>query len=167
MSTIRRLNGNLIIENAHIMYRNFAGKGDGRYNDEGDRNFCVVIDDTGLAEELKSEGWNVRISKPKHPDDEPKYYIPVKVNYDRRPPDVVLISGGVKTHLTEGNVSCLDYADIEYDENGQPCVDVNIRPYNWNRPNGDTGVKAYLKSMYVTIIEDELAAKYADDDLPI
>ena len=39
-------------------------------------------------------------------------------------------------------------------------VDVLINPFEWN-VNGNTGVKAYLKSIFITLNEDELELKYA------
>ena len=48
----------LNIENAHIMFKNFSGKGD-QFNRAGDRNFCVRIDDPDFARQLRNEGWNV------------------------------------------------------------------------------------------------------------
>lgn len=150
---------NVTMEDVRIIFRNFAGK-EGMYNREGDRNFAVLIDDKTAAA-MEADGWNIKFLKPR--DDEegalPQAYLQVSVNFKGRPPRVVMITSRGRTTLHEDEVEVLDWADIQ-------TTDLIVRPYEW-AVNNKTGVKAYLKSIFVTIREDELELKYAEiDDIP-
>lgn len=148
--------GQIKMENARIIFRNFSGKAD-KYNPKGGaRKFSVVIEDPEMAEELKKDGWNVKQLKPRSEDEEPNYHLSVKVNYDNRPPKIYLITKHHKTLLNEETVDSLDYADISK-------VDLVISPYPYN-VNGSEGIAAYLKAMYVNVIEDDFADKYNFDE---
>lgn len=141
---------NIAIADAQLFSRNFSGR-PGPYNPEGQRNFCVFLSDD-IAEQLLEDGWNVKQLQPRDENEQPRSYIQVKVSYKNIPPKVVLVTSKGKSILDESTVQLLDFAEIEN-------VDVIISPSHWEM-NGRTGTAAYLKSIYVTIAEDEFEAKY-------
>jgi len=138
-----------------IRFKNFAGK-EGRFNAEGDRNFCLFLhpDD---ADEMVKEGWNIRFLQPRDEGDEPAPYLPIKVGFGGkgRPPKIVMITRRGKTQITEDTVNILDWADIEK-------ADIAVNPYEYHLKTGKSGIKAYLKTMYVTIKEDDFEERYYD-----
>lgn len=147
---------NLVMENVRIVFKNFSGKED-KFNREGNRNFCVLIDELSEAERLAEMGWNVKYLKPLDEGSDPQAYIQVTVSYKNIEPNIYMVTNKNKVRLSEATVGNLDSADIKN-------VDLIISPYNWE-VNGKSGVKAYCKTMYVTIDEDVFAGKYDFDHL--
>jgi hypothetical protein len=143
------------IDDAKIIFRNFAGK-EGQYNREGDRNFSVILDPI-IAKEMLADGWNVKFLAPREEGEEETPYISVTVNFKNRPPRVVMITSSGRTNLSEESVEVLDWADIAV-------ADLLCRGYDWE-VNGKSGTKAYLKTLFVTVEEDELEQKYGYGDL--
>lgn len=140
------------IEDARLIFRNFAGR-ESEYNREGDRNFGVVLP-MDIAKVMEEDGWNIKYLKPREEDEEPLPWVQVSVSFKRRPPRVVMVTSRGRTTLPEELLEALDYADIA-------SVDLILNPYNWV-VSGRSGVKAYLKSLFVTIQEDELELKYSE-----
>lgn len=147
----------LQIDDARIIYRNFRGEG-GKFNREGDRNFAVVIPKQELADELLNRGWNVKIKPPKDEEDSPFMYLPVKVKFNDRGPQVYLRTGDRVNRLDEETISVLDDVNIR-------SVDLDICPYDWD-VNGKSGRTAYLQSIEVIQEIDRFAARYAEEESP-
>lgn len=145
----------LTIENARICYKNFAGKATD-YNAEGARNFSVILDDD-QAEVLAKDGWPIKTRPPREGFEDEGNFNTMKVTVKfganaERNPKIFRICNGHKVLLNENTVACLDFDSID-------TIDMRIRPYNWERAN-KSGTSAYLESMYVTVEDDPLAAKY-------
>ena len=145
---------NIIIEGTRILWPNFTGRVE-PYNPLGDRMFNVLLS-PALAEQMHNAEWNVRWLEPLEEGGEPQAHINIKVQFGRIPPKIVMVTEGTnhRTILTEDMVGLLDHADIAF-------ADVVVRPYRWE-VNGKTGIKAYLKTLYVTLYQDEFELKYAD-----
>ena len=149
--------GILQIDDARIIYRNFAGAGS-KYNREGDRNFAVIIPENEMADALLAEGWNVKIKPPRDEDEDPFMFLPIKVKFNDRGPNAYLQTGARMNRLDEESIACLDDVDII-------SVDMDVRPYDWE-VNGKAGRTAYLQSIKVVQEIDRFAARYAEEEYP-
>lgn len=138
------------IDNARVVFRNFEGA-EGKFNPAGNRNFCVFLPDE-IAKDMERDGWSIRWLDSRE-GEPPQALISVKVAFGNYPPNVVLVSDGKMSKLSENNVNVLDFAEFEQ-------VDLIIRGYSWE-VQGKKGIKAYLKTGYFVLVVDELAKKYA------
>lgn len=141
-------------ESAQIGFRNFEGKVD-QFNRDGSREFVIFLDDERAAM-LEKDGWNIKYPKPREDiapeEDERNAFLPVEVSFANFPPKVIMIAGEQVTRLEEEDLDMLDWAELEN-------IDIVVNPYNWEM-NGRTGVKAYAKAIYATIVTDAFADKY-------
>lgn len=149
----------MLIENANIFWLNFAGQ-ERQYNPAGRRNFCVDIDEE-LAQQLISEGWNVKVREPRDEGEVTKYHIQVELRYNPSnpiyDPEVFLKVEGESgaRKLREDELYILDDAEITN-------VDLEINPHDWGSPkNGVPAIKAYVKRMGITIQPNLFDIKYA------
>lgn len=146
----------VLLEDIRLIFRNFSGA-QGIYNREGDRNFCIILP-PDVAERMAKDGYNIKELKPKEEGDEPAPYLQVKVGYrGATKPQVILITSGGRTSLTEDMIGMLDTVEIE-------TADIKIGPHEWivheGTPREDSGTSAYLRALYVKIIEDPLEKKW-------
>lgn len=139
------------MEDVEFLKRNFRGEAE-RFNDEGDRYFAIAIP-VDQVDKLKELGYNVKVWNKKAAPEEQIMSLTIKVNYDWYPPQIVVIRNGRKIELGENEVKMLDWADIEK-------CDIVIRGKVWD---DDTGRRsAMLKTMFVTIAQSRLEARYED-----
>ena len=148
----------LMIEDAKILFTNFAGSPT-RYNSEGGKREFSVALPLNLVEDLERDGWNVKYRKNADGEfDSERPYLGVKVSYKFRAPAIWLVTNGRKQLLNEDTVGTLDNITIK-------TADVVIHPSVYD-VRGQQGISAYVKELYV-VMDDEsasFASKYADLD---
>ena len=145
----------LRLEGTNLIFRNLSGKVSD-FNKNGERITGVVIPED-MVDQLVAEGWNVKQTKPRDPQAIPTYYLNVKCRFDNFPPKVYLCTQKKKTKLDEETIDQIDYSEISF-------VDIEISPYDYQTAMG-SGRSAYIKTMYVNVIEDSFADKYEYGDV--
>lgn len=144
---------------ADILWPNFSGAAD-KFNSEGDRNFNLRLTKQE-ADQLAADGWNVKckLARPDDPDQdgEERCVLKVTVKFTNKPPKIVMIGDKSKnrTDIHDGIAGLIDSAEIR-------TVDLSFVPYFWD-VNGSIGMTAYLKTMYLVVVEDELDQKWAEE----
>lgn len=153
----------LSIRNARIgtgKGRNFSGQKrvvNGQViNSEGNRNFLLMLDPE-IAGPMAEDGWNVRYTKPRDPDDDPVPFISVDANFGKYPPDVWKKTPSSKPIKLEEE----DMSQLDEDQIIEANVVVHPRRYD---VQGKQGVKAYLRRLLVTVAEDEFADYFGKDE---
>lgn len=140
----------LKMENAKIFAKNFKGL-EKDNNPAGKRTFCLYIPED-MVDQLIADGWNVKRRKTEA--QEP--YLPVEARYADFPPKIYKVTSRNKTLLDEDLVGDLDDDEIVN-------VDLYISPYHWTYGK-NSGIKAYVDKMWVTVEEDDFTKKYAHYD---
>lgn len=149
-------NATVLFENADVAFLNFRGA-EGRYNREGDRNFCIILPEE-QAMAMADDGWNIKRLKPREDEEIGKPYLQITVGFKINPPKIIVRGDTSKRMTQHGEETCAVVDDLDIVN-----FDCMVRARHWE-VNGDTGVKAYLKSAYITIEEDFLDLKYAAMD---
>jgi hypothetical protein len=145
----------LRLEGVRVIFNNFRGE-KGPYNEEGVRTFSVIIDDLDYGAELLEMGWALKPLKNEDGDID-AFHLPVKINYSGRLlPRIYKVSmvNNSQLPLDERTIDMLDYLPIDY-------ADIIVNPYHWE-VRGESGIKAYVQTMYVVIEENELDIKWAN-----
>lgn len=150
----------VIMEGVQLRYLNFSG-GPDKFNPKGGvRGFAVLLDEK-VAKAMARDGWPVKVPTARKDDDGEDIpavpYLKVAVRFDKYPPQVFVITSKNRTQIYESDIAMLDSADMVN-------VDLIVTPSSYTNRDGQPAIKAYLKSIYVTIEEDYLAQKYAAID---
>lgn len=168
----------LEIFGAIILNRNLAGlekRKDGRVvNDEGNRNFNVILDpiqsemywngervtNPDFGQELAKLGFNVKLQPGRNEEEPTKYKLPVSVSFKSQyQPEIYIRANGKNRLCDEDTIAELDRVDLKN-------VDIVInsgKPYI-NNKTGQEMLKAWCNKGYFTIIPSRIDSRYAEEE---
>lgn len=177
------MNGNLNVENAAMIYKNFTGKPTFVNPQGGKRTFSLALG-RDIAEKLNDMGWNVKVKEVRDQLEEGEktrtvnfgdyvtsyqtefdhalIYTEIVVNEDSEyPPKIFKVSefNGEKTMALIPPEQW-----FRLDESELVNVDIVIHPYQHGRSIANPNAKkGYLKSMYAMAVPvSDFGGKYAD-----
>lgn len=177
------INGNLNVERAAMIYKNFTGKPTRVNPAGGKRTFALALNQE-FAEKLDSLGWNVKVKEVRDQVvegemtrtvgfqdymanyrtefDHALFYTEIVVNeHSEYPPKIYKVSefNGEKTMAIVPPEQW-----YRMDESELMNVDVSIHPYQHGRSLANPDAKkGYLKSMYAMAVPvNDFGGKYAD-----
>lgn len=164
METTNRLS----LRGVRLRSRNFRGEVKD-FNERGNRNVLVVLGKdnardlgfdnlTDMYNVLKADNWNIKRFNVTEDNDDPDCFIPANAVYFEKEKSMIFMktARGKGRLLTEDSVAILDGAEIEN-------VDVILNKHYYNS-HGREGYNTRIKSMEVTIIEDDICARNSYDD---
>ena len=162
---------NIVVQDAQIIFRNFRGIDRG-YNPKHEKSFSLLVNPERFdIDAMRDDGWNLKQLKPREGyEDEPvNYHLPVTVRWDNFPPIIYLV-----TRVGEGEDGAPKYRRTKLDEETSFMIDtaeiasvkVEIGHGKTYDFGGKVGIKAYLKKMYIELVEDRFEDEYdfVDDE---
>ena len=161
--TINREDGTVVFNNASVPggnWRNFSGLPTKFKPNNQERYFHIFLTDDE-AQRLEDQGWNVKRTKHENPSEPQQAYLQVFIKLDvsaRLQPRIWLTRKKGRPILMDADmIGQLDADDIER-------CKLQIRPYDWTLATGVSGRKAFVKQMFMTLIEDDFSAEFFNDD---
>lgn len=150
----------ITVRDAKMAKRNFEGRAT-KFKEAGPdaRGFLLILTKE-MYDEFLAGGLNVKEmpARPEYDEDEPLRYLPVAIGYKIKPPRVVLVTSKGKVNLGEDAVAVVDWVDIDK-------VDLIFNVAHWKGTGDKGGIKCWLKTIFITINEDELEAEYGINDV--
>jgi len=145
----------VIIEDAQLVpaLKNFRGD---KFGPAGMKDFVIMLNDDE-AGALAEMGYNIFYfnTQDEEGNDIQIPELKIRVRFDKFPPEVYTVYGGVG-----GTITQLDAESIgELDDIRLVSCDISFTPYNWER-GGKSGTTAYLRTMYAVIPKKDFAEKY-------
>lgn len=142
------------LEGTSLVYPNLSGLEDD-YNPAGHRHTGVAIPDPKLAEQMREDGWNIKMLQ--NGDDDPIYWTDLVCNYrtSRVKPRIYSVNPmtNVATLLDAESVGSLDGAEIL-------SVDVAFSGNPNKNQNAVYKYKGYIDEMYCVVKPSRFASKY-------